>query len=153
MGGVGSRPVVRSLDLELRWLSSAEGAYRNQDGVRSGCGRGAPRQDLSPTLDAATCQRDALTKQRLEVRGPTCFAAANQKPRPNENDHHKGGHFHLVGVTGFEPATSSSRTTRATKLRHTPEVFSSIRVESTQFSRATRVTNVASGGQANRTGA
>ena len=25
-----------------------------------------------------------------------------------------------VGVTGFEPATSSSRTTRATKLRHTP---------------------------------
>src|SRR5581483_9555935 len=25
-----------------------------------------------------------------------------------------------VGVTGFEPATSSSRTKRATKLRHTP---------------------------------
>jgi len=29
------------------------------------------------------------------------------------------GH-HKVGVTGFEPAASSSRTTRATKLRHTP---------------------------------
>src|SRR3712207_689184 len=28
--------------------------------------------------------------------------------------------FHLVGVTGFEPTTSSSRTKRATKLRHTP---------------------------------
>ena len=28
--------------------------------------------------------------------------------------------FRLVGVTGFEPATSSSRTKRATKLRHTP---------------------------------
>jgi hypothetical protein len=27
---------------------------------------------------------------------------------------------HSVGVTGFEPATSSSRTKRATKLRHTP---------------------------------
>src|SRR5690625_3679271 len=26
----------------------------------------------------------------------------------------------MVGVTGFEPATSSARTTRATKLRHTP---------------------------------
>jgi hypothetical protein len=26
----------------------------------------------------------------------------------------------LVGVTGFEPATSSSRTKHATKLRHTP---------------------------------
>ena len=25
-----------------------------------------------------------------------------------------------VGVTGFEPSTSSSRTKRATKLRHTP---------------------------------
>ena len=29
-----------------------------------------------------------------------------------------------VGVTGFEPATSSSRTTRATKLRHTPRLSS-----------------------------
>ena len=27
---------------------------------------------------------------------------------------------HMVGLTGFEPAASSSRTTRATKLRHTP---------------------------------
>ena len=26
----------------------------------------------------------------------------------------------MVGVTGFEPAASSSRTKRATKLRHTP---------------------------------
>ncbi len=26
----------------------------------------------------------------------------------------------MVGVTGFEPAASSSRTTRATKLRYTP---------------------------------
>ena len=33
------------------------------------------------------------------------------------------GHF-AVGVTGFEPATSSSRTKRATKLRHTPRSLS-----------------------------
>ena len=26
----------------------------------------------------------------------------------------------MVGVTGFEPATSASRTLRATKLRYTP---------------------------------
>ena len=26
----------------------------------------------------------------------------------------------MVGVAGFEPTTSSSRTKRATKLRHTP---------------------------------
>ena len=32
----------------------------------------------------------------------------------------KGRPLTLVGVTGFEPAASSSRTTRATKLRHTP---------------------------------
>jgi hypothetical protein len=30
----------------------------------------------------------------------------------------------VVGVTGFEPATSSSRTKRATKLRHTPRLLS-----------------------------
>ena len=29
----------------------------------------------------------------------------------------------LVGVTGFEPATSSSRTMRATKLRYTPKTY------------------------------
>jgi hypothetical protein len=29
----------------------------------------------------------------------------------------------LVGVTGFEPMASSSRTKRATKLRHTPMVL------------------------------
>ena len=28
----------------------------------------------------------------------------------------------MVGATGFEPATSSSRTKRATKLRHAPTV-------------------------------
>ncbi len=27
----------------------------------------------------------------------------------------------MVGLTGFEPAASSSRTTRATKLRHSPK--------------------------------
>lgn len=35
----------------------------------------------------------------------------------------------LVGVTGLEPATSWSQTTRATKLRHAPKpIFSSIAV-------------------------
>jgi hypothetical protein len=29
-------------------------------------------------------------------------------------------HKHSVGVAGFEPTTSSSRTKRATKLRYTP---------------------------------
>src|SRR5690606_22867737 len=42
--------------------------------------------------------------------------------------HHRQGLWNatlLVGVTGFEPATSSSRTKRATKLRHTPRIAES----------------------------
>lgn len=35
-----------------------------------------------------------------------------------------------VGVTGFEPATSSSRTRRATKLRHTPVLVMSLNKDS-----------------------
>lgn len=67
-----------------------------------------------------------------------------------------------VGVTGFEPATSSSRTTRATKLRHTPvPLRASTRIadkpgpadHSGSQLDATSVISVASGGQANRTGA
>ena len=31
--------------------------------------------------------------------------------------------FCLVGVKGFEPSTSASRTQRSTKLSHTPQLF------------------------------
>ena len=50
-------------------------------------------------------------------------------PRPSKNKQKPtpwGFHdvglsvYSMVGMTGFEPATSSSRTTRATKLRHIP---------------------------------
>ena len=34
-------------------------------------------------------------------------------------------HPHMVGTTGFEPATSCSQSRRATKLRHVPKVLSS----------------------------
>ena len=54
----------------------------------------------------------------------------------------------LVGVTGFEPATSSSRTTRATKLRHTPCAR-----QDYPMGRGMSVTRTASGGHAKRTGA
>lgn len=67
----------------------------------------------------------------------------------------------MVGVTGFEPATSSSRTMRATKLRHTPngpdwvraEWQSSRTVRAQPFELGMRVNSVTSGGQANRYGA
>ena len=77
-----------------------------------------------------------------------------------------------VGVTGFEPAASSSRTKRATKLRHTPWHTACIMVQAAkqETSRASvpapnrvgpqppaglavRVNRVTSGRQANRTGA
>lgn len=32
----------------------------------------------------------------------------------------------MVGVRGFEPPTSASRTQRSTKLSHTPEVATSV---------------------------
>ena len=54
---------------------------------------------------------------------PDCFLNALSNPvtflsRPNKKDC-RSSPFYLVEVTGFEPATSSSRTKRATKLRHT----------------------------------
>src|SRR6478735_3650766 len=75
------------------------------------------------------------------------------------------GH-HVVGVTGFEPAASSSRTTRATKLRHTPKAVASLleRIgcsepgfrhppEGAQELFGSRVSRVASGRQNSRIGA
>ena len=41
-------------------------------------------------------------------------STTNRKPTD------EGPAIQMVGVAGFEPTTSSSRTKRATKLRHTP---------------------------------
>src|SRR3954454_17668956 len=69
----------------------------------------------------------------------------------------------MVGVTGFEPAASSSRTKRATKLRNTPKASSRIHERSAahdqgssargRYDAAVSVTSDASGRQAKRTGA
>ena len=65
--------------------------------------------------------------------------------------------YPVVGVPGFEPGASSSRTMRATKLRHTPmasraeEEHIPRPVESHIASeRGVRVRRVTSGGHANR---
>ncbi len=59
-----------------------------------------------------------------------------------------------VGVAGFEPTTSSSRTKRATKLRHTPVARSSGGPDQAYpKSFGISVTTTASGGHAKRTGA
>ncbi len=59
--------------------------------------------------------------ERLDVRGSELVAV---HPRPNENAWLLGYAYkeklELVGARGFEPPTSSSRTMRATRLRHAP---------------------------------
>src|SRR5680860_899405 len=64
----------------------------------------------------------------------------------------------IVGVTGFEPAASSSRTTRATKLRHTPKAWEVYRrqlgtPDGVQAPFGRSVSSVASGRQHSRIGA
>ena len=49
----------------------------------------------------------------------------------------------MVGVTGFEPATSSSRTKRATKLRHTPKCGASLPKAQVRPSTAPKALNCA----------
>ena len=53
--------------------------------------------------------------------GPVTTILASPKTRkiPRHRRTYDAGH-HMVGVAGFEPTASSSRTKRATKLRHTP---------------------------------
>ena len=62
---------------------------------------------------------------------------------------------HTVGLTGFEPAASSSRTKRATKLRHSPIGNQRMLAEAGPHAEIglVNVSSVASGRQQNRTGA
>ena len=56
------------------------------------------------------------------------------QPQKHEKSHDICGHMSwditCVGVAGFEPTTSSSRTKRATKLRHTPCLLDSTSITS-----------------------
>ncbi len=60
-------------------------------------------------MPAETARRCGLAHDQDNEKGRCSRVSAGQRP-----------FVHMVGVTGFEPATSSSRTKRATKLRHTP---------------------------------
>ena len=78
----------------------------------------------------------------------------DQQPNPVEGPAvHDVLRHHTVGLTGFEPAASSSRTTRATKLRHSPRAervypsrsASAASVGTPHGLRTVSVTSVASG--------
>ena len=48
------------------------------------------------------------------------YGLSNSSAHPNKKAHPIGGLSYLVGVSGFEPEASWTRTKRDTKLRHTP---------------------------------
>jgi hypothetical protein len=60
-----------------------------------------------------------LARPCTEIAAVLCCCAYSLKALVENLNVTLTRHF-TVGVTGFEPATSSSRTKRATKLRHTP---------------------------------
>jgi hypothetical protein len=66
--------------------------------------------DIEGTADAVSAAADGGTITYLRT-------AKNLRP---DNKAEGSDLQHLVGLTGFEPAASSSRTRRATKLRHSP---------------------------------
>ena len=84
-----------------------------------------PRQEL-PTKDKT---RGTMTRN-IQERCPATSTKKNHHTNPRQSPknqkkmaRHRGTmsrHITIVGLTGFEPAASSSRTTRATKLRHSP---------------------------------
>jgi hypothetical protein len=74
------------------------------------------RKHIRPVIVQGADAMDRTSPRSTEMRSYSASYSGQQK-----------GHLHgmqmaseLVGVTGFEPAASSSRTKRATKLRHTP---------------------------------
>ena len=71
--------------------------------------------NISPATQPPNRPRDP--KPPEAVQNKPC---STQKPTPEVSQDVGLSVEHLVGVTGFEPATSPSRTVRATKLRHTP---------------------------------
>ena len=82
--------------------------------------------DASCTL-ASTCRSQAAATPHSGVLEETTTAESRRAARQGLDPGRSGRrglpdetHTKVVGATGFEPATSSSRTKRATKLRHAP---------------------------------
>ncbi len=69
---------------------------------------------VAAVRETATDPRDGM--RQAETESPALEAGLSGVPRHVGTCRNKG----LVGETGFEPATFSSRTRRATKLRYTP---------------------------------
>ncbi len=163
-----SRRVKSRLVQPSRWTARSRRSSRlgivcsTRAGVR--VRRATPMRKGSPRATAHRRVERRGGGRSLPMRSPLARHPDTEKAAP------AGGLLvSLVGVTGFEPATSSSRTKRATKLRHTR--FATLRVYSEMppapnralppawrirlagQARGVRVSSVASGRHAKRTGA
>jgi hypothetical protein len=103
--------VVRMQTRRSRWRSGQIPARRPH--VRRCAGLERARTDVSAVLCCRTCSSRRRSRIKALLQDLQLKTSVQ-----NQNMHLT--RRSTVGVTGFEPATSSSRTKRATKLRHTP---------------------------------
>ena len=116
--------------------SQGETKVTDDEGSAEGMGRARPgptptadeveRDDEVGTTDLIAPQAAHITARSARLDGSELAETSQNTPvsiqKPTSWDDHDVGlsAMQLVGVAGFEPTTSSSRTKRATKLRHTP---------------------------------
>ena len=99
--GVDGASVAPSDRSVAEWLSGSSGRARFSDPTATEAATTLVHGGARPTTE-------------LAARGAASLIRTTKGPAPWCRT------LLLVGVTGFEPAASSSRTKRATKLRHTP---------------------------------
>jgi hypothetical protein len=93
---------------------------------------GSPREEYEQERQTRTMQdRPPAIPSAIDAGAPGAGRGVRiQDPFPDHSQGRAGKQFRpelvflVVGVAGFEPTASSSRTKRATKLRHTPSVLS-----------------------------
>ena len=79
--------------------------------------------DLFPDdVELVSAALDKARQAALELTADQLRTGTERNPDQEFQSGPLAGHF-LVGVAGFEPTTSSSRTKRAAKLRYTPVVL------------------------------
>ncbi len=99
-------------------IMAAQAAFRSSDVTDTASGpTSTPSSRQAPILDVLACPGcgGADTRNAPDFSGAPLSVSLGSIYLD-----HGSSRSTLVGMTGFEPATSSSRTTRATKLRHIP---------------------------------
>jgi hypothetical protein len=112
-----------SLAQDPNWIVTAAHSRATSRPQQSGSGRGPMQADAGVNLGQMSCPgfpRDSQT-HHTETRGPQGRRKLALKKHPTLRSRPKSSsQCWMVGVRGFEPPTSASRTQRSTKLSHTP---------------------------------